>query len=67
MRRDEFPIVDKHVQNEINKVLDEIMTEIYTIDINYYKSVNGVDMTECAEDIKKDTLKIIDKYRKEKE
>ena len=28
MRRDEFPIVDKHVKNEVNAVLDKIRAEI---------------------------------------
>lgn len=28
MRRDEFPIIDKHVQNEINAVLAKIKAEI---------------------------------------
>lgn len=30
MRKDEFPIIEKHVQNEINAVLDKIRAEIQT-------------------------------------
>ena len=30
MRRDEFPIVDKYVEKEINKVLNDAITEIQT-------------------------------------
>ena len=36
---------------------------IKSIDINYYKQCNGVDMTECAADIKREVLQVMDKYK----
>lgn len=29
MRKDEFPLIDKHVKNEINAVLDKIRAELH--------------------------------------
>ena len=61
MRRDEFPIVDKHVQNEINAVLNKIRAEIEELDRYYdndYFSTNNCPMYKCNE-----VLQIIDKYR----
>lgn len=47
------------------KVLDKIRAEIENIDTNYYRSVNGIDMTECADDFKNEILNIIAKYKTE--
>lgn len=56
------------VSEEQEPKLDKIRAEIENIDTSYYSSVNGVDMTECAEDIKHEILQIIDKYKsKDKE
>lgn len=41
--------------------IEQIRAEIENINVDYYKSVNGIDMTECAEDIKRNVLDIIDK------
>ena len=58
MRRDEFPIVYKFAQRQVNDVLDKIRAEILqmpTISLN-------------ANDIyKADVLAIIDKYKVENE
>lgn len=45
---------------------DMIRAEIENIDTSYYSSVNGVDMTVCADDIKHRILQIIDKYKEDK-
>ena len=52
---------------EQEPILDKIRTEIENIDTSYYNSVNEVDMTECADDIKHGILEIIDKYKSESE
>ena len=60
MRRDEFPIIDKHVQNEITAVLNKIRAEIseYKDDKIIHAEQNGmIDIM----------LGIIDKYRGEQE
>ena len=62
MRRDEFPLVDKHVKNEVNAVLDKIRAEI-----------EGQKECRCFDDDDmfiyrtglNDALNIIDKYRGE--
>lgn len=51
MRRDEFPIVDKYVQKQVNEVLDKIKAEI---EAEPYIS-------------KMEVLDIIDKYMAESE
>jgi hypothetical protein len=60
MRRDEFPLVDKHVKNEVNAVLDKIRAEIQE-NINYNKKMNyqGIVAGLLL------TLNIINKYRNE--
>ena len=52
-------------EQDKNVALDKIRAEIENIDPSYYSSVNGVDMTECADDIKHGMLEIIDKYKAE--
>ena len=54
-------------QDIVKHVLEKIRTEIEDIDTNYYSSVNGVDMTECADDMKHGILEIIDKCKEESE
>lgn len=54
MRRDEFPIIDKHVKNEINAVLDKIRAEICE-----KRSKENCSCSDC--------LDIIDKYREGEE
>ena len=57
MRRDEFPLVDKHVKNEVNAVLDKIRAEIEqksNINNKYYYKQGLWDV-----------LEIIDKYMEE--
>ena len=66
MRKDEFPIIDKHVKNEINAVLDKIRAEIeqYQADCNLTNS-DEIDCKFC-DSITFDTIyRIIDKYRNE--
>ena len=53
MRKDEFPIIDKHVKNEINVVLDKIRAEI---DSHCSDNRDRNDGLYIA-------MKIIDKYR----
>lgn len=61
MRKDEFPIIDKHVQNEINAVLTKIKAEIDE-KISHYEhfassnTANGLTMAK----------KIIEKYEPER-
>ena len=61
MRRDEFPIVDKHVKNEVNAVLDKIRAEIEEpLKINEgmhtdSAKAQAIALSWCIE--------IIDKYR----
>ena len=54
MRKDEFPIIDKHVANEINAVLEQIMAEIQS-------HIGGCGYINDGLDL---ALKIIDKYTK---
>ena len=52
MRRDEFPLVEKHVKNEVNAVLDKIRAEINeVIKVDPYRLYAAIE--------------IIDKYRGE--
>lgn len=63
MRKEEFPIVDKLVQDRINEVLDKIREEIEVLDIFYdndYFSGNRDAMFKCN-----DVLQIIDKYKED--
>ena len=58
MRRDEFPLVDKHVKNEVNAVLDNLRAEIYE-----YKDdkIIHAERNELIDIV----LDIIGKYRNE--
>ena len=60
MRRDEFPIIDKHVQNEITAVLNKMRSEIaeYKDDKVIHDERN--EMIDIV-------LDIIDKYRERSE
>ena len=61
MRRDEFPIVDKHVKNEVNAVLDKIRAEIRKLD-----DINpDYPMDRTIHISRNEVLQIIDKYRGE--
>ena len=73
MRKDEFPIIEKHVQNEINAVLDKIRAEIENMEIAYDKSPNYEDDRTDEEKAvdwfnmnKFLFLQIIDKYKAER-
>lgn len=60
MRKDEFPIIDKHVHNEINAVLEQIRDEVkQNIPLN--DGIEGYN-TGYAQGIQK-ALRIIDKYK----
>ena len=73
MRRDEFPIVDKYVQKQVNEVLDKIKAEIEPLPTKTrtnwdgccpdaeYPEIEYVDVT------KNKLLSIIDKYKAESE
>jgi hypothetical protein len=62
------PCISSEVcEHDKQKVLDKIRAEIENINTSYYSSVNGVDMTECADDIKHGILQILDKYKAESE
>ena len=57
MRKDEFPLIDKHVKNEINAVLNKIRAEITKIrdsweKDNYHDEADALTLA----------LEIIDKY-----
>ena len=52
MRKDEFPLIDKYVANEINAVLEKIKAEIE--DARYGLINDGLDVA----------LRIIDKHMK---
>lgn len=54
MRRDEFPIIDKYVKNEINTVLDKIRDEIRNEQNMDYK---------CHRKVYDNCLRIIGKYK----
>ena len=58
MRRDEFPIVDKYVEKEINKVLDDIKTEIQA----YFMVKNN--FKHLSYDVERDMLDIINRHMK---
>lgn len=75
MRRDEFPIVDKYTQKQVNDVLDKIRAEI----ANYgsiwvrYKIIGHTDqdikniVENVLKQAKEQVLDIIDKYKPESE
>lgn len=60
MRKDEFPIVDKHVQNEINGVLDKIIEDIESLPTQR----TAYEFYETNEVNKNSVLAIIKKYKK---
>ena len=60
MKRDEFPIIDKHVKNEINAVLDNLRTEIEDERIDIDLDLGEEVYYNKAID---DVLQIIDKHR----
>ena len=62
MRKDEFPIIDKHVKNEINAVLDKIIAEISDFEEEVFQRPN-TDYSDYA--AVRHCLEIIDKYRNE--
>lgn len=53
MRKDEFPIIDKHVQNEVNAVLAKIKAEIDEKISHYehFTSSNTAHGLEMAKEI----------------
>ena len=59
MRKDEFPIIDKHVKNEINAVLDKIRAEIERL--HYHPKLDFIE-NDAVVDM---AFEIIDKYRNE--
>ena len=63
MRKDEFPIIEKHVKNEINAVLDKMRAEITAKFDDRPSSYNHEQRREFYRDV----LLIIDKCRKEQE
>ena len=62
MRRDEFPLVDKHVKNEVNAVLDKIRAEIERINPYDYPRDE-----RTAQRMLDKVLEIIDKYKGEQD
>ena len=69
MRKDEFPIIDKHVKNEINVVLDKIRAEIeQAVDKQFQIAMGVADLNERythiqMENAYRHSLNIIDKYK----
>lgn len=64
MRKDEFPIVDRHVKKEINAILDEIKAEIdLLIDYHdcHFEIDGGKDFYYCVGC--NHAIDIINKYR----
>ena len=61
MRKDEFPIIDKHVKNEINVVLDKIKAEIQE-NIEAF-SMSDWETNNILADGLQIALNIIDGYR----
>jgi len=62
MRRDEFPIVYKFAQRQVNDVLDKIKAEIEALEegiMNYHNDRPWI--------FKDEVLQIIDKYKAESE
>lgn len=61
MRRDEFPIVDKYLQKQVNDVLDKIRAEIKSL------PMYGAKFTDCValHVDRHSVLQIIDKYKAE--
>ena len=60
MRKDEFPIVDKYVEQEIKAVLEDIKAEIPTL--SRWQSSDGQDLVMIA-----DVMECIDKHISRKE
>lgn len=66
MRKEEFPIVDKLVQDRINEVLDKIQAEVEDINpwaIRYAPSKYKDTRPQIIARVKSHILEIIDKYR----
>lgn len=66
MRKEEFPIVDKLVQDRINEVLDKIREEVEDINpwaIRYAPLEDGDTRPKIVTNVKEHVLEIIDKYR----
>lgn len=64
MRKDEFPIIEKHVQNEINAVLDKIRAEIIKHFEGCYLEEDMTDERKAEHKAYENVLQIIDKYTK---
>ena len=71
MRRDEFPIIDKHVKSEINAVLDKIMAEIEKERVEVHTIAFKEEYRNLFDDGRHNGLlkaiEIIDKYKGEQE
>lgn len=60
MRSDEFPIIDKYVNKEINRVLDALRAEIEELKPNNPNFKGYFDQNVALNK----ALKVIDKYKK---
>lgn len=68
MRRDEFPIVDKYIQKQLNDVIDKIRTEIEEYKSRQLTCAIDVEDLEAGKQIALEyVLTIIDKYKAESE
>ena len=70
MRKEEFPIVDKLVQDRINEVLDKIRSEVEDINpwaIRYAPLEDGDTRPKIVARVKSHILEIIDKYKANKD
>lgn len=68
MRKEEFQIVDKLVQDRINEVLDKIRAEVEDINpwaIRYAPLEDGDTRPKIVTNVKNHVLEIIDKYKED--
>lgn len=68
MRKEEFPIVDKLVQDRINEVLNKIQAEVEDINpwaIRYAPLEDGDTRPKIVTNVKSHVIEIIDKYKED--
>ena len=68
MRKEEFQIVDKLVQDRINEVLDKIRAEVESINpwaLEYAPTEDKDIRPQIVDNVKSHVLEIIDKYKED--
>lgn len=67
MRKDEFPIVDKLVEDSINDVLEKVKVEIKMYEADCRLQGGTDECEECNSNVFGSVYRIIDKYKAESE